>query len=164
MSDFKFKSVGIKATAREVSTDLLTKKTANVGIKTPLSNNQDGQIFDMHTEVSDQLRDNLRNLIMTNFGERLGLYDFGADLSALLFDLTSTESVESEIIDRINTAVERYMSGIEIEEINSVELDRNEKDEVNRKGMAKVRLRIVYSVPAARIQNQAVEVTLQNGG
>ena len=164
MSSFKFKSAGTKVTAREVSTDQITKKRVDIGIKTPLANNQDRQIFDMHTEIDAQLKDNLRNLIMTNAGERLGLYNFGADLSTLLFDLTSSESVESEIIDRIAKAVDNFMPGIEIQEVLSVELDRAEKDEVNRKGMAKVRLRIIYNVPSARIQNQALDVTLQNGG
>lgn len=164
MSSFKFKSTGIRATAREVSTDLITKTSVDIGIKTPFADGQGRQIFDMHTEIDAQIKDNLRNLIMTNAGERLGLYDFGADLNTLLFDLTSSESVESEIIERISSAVDKFMPGIEIQEISEVELDRNEKDEVNRKGMAKVRLRIIYNIPSARIQNQALDVTLQNGG
>lgn len=161
---FNFKSAGTKVSSREVSTDRITKKTTDVGIKTPLSNYQERQIFDMNTDPILQIKDNLRNLLMTNFGERLGLYDFGADLNALLFDAISSESIENEAIERIEKAVQRYMPGIEIEEVSEVKIDLHEKNLVNLQGMAKIRLRIKYSIPSARIGNQFVEVTLQNGG
>lgn len=164
MASFNFKSSGVKIDDRTVSNDLVTKKTRDVGIKTPLTSNQDRQIFDMHVNPADQLKDNLKNLVLTNFGERLGLYDFGADLQALLFELGSNPSVESEAADRIEKAVQKYMPGIDIVEISQVDLDRNEKNLVNIQSMAKVRLRITYNIPSARISNQAIEVTLQHGG
>jgi hypothetical protein len=148
---------------REVNPKI-TKKERDIGFKTPLTNYQRRQIFDMHTDPAAQLKDNLKNLILTNAGERLGLYDFGADLNALLFDLSSDRNVEAEFVDRINIAVQKYMPGIEIDEVTEVELDRNEKEIANRAGMAKIRLRIRFSIPAARIANQAIEVTLQAGG
>ena len=118
----------------------------------------------MHNDPTAQVKDNLRNLILTNAGERLGLYDFGADLSALLFDLSSNSSVETEFIERINTAVQKYMPGIEVEEVEEIDLDKAEKNLVNESGMAKIRLRIKFSIPSIRVGNQAIEVTLQSGG
>lgn len=163
MASFNFKSSGNRVSDREI-TPKNTVKQRDIGIKTPLSNYQGRQIFDMHNEPAAQVKDNLKNLILTNAGERLGLYDFGADLSALLFDLTSNASVETEFVDRINTAVQKYMPGIEVEEVEEVELDKNEKKLANESGVAKVRLRIKFSIPNARIGNQAIEVTLQAGG
>ena len=163
MSSFNFKSSGNRVSDREVNPKI-TKKERDIGFKTPLTNYQRRQIFDMHTDPAAQLKDNLKNLILTNAGERLGLYDFGADLNALLFDLSSDRNVEAEFVDRINIAVQKYMPGIEIDEVTEVELDRNEKEIANRAGMAKIRLRIRFSIPAARIANQAIEVTLQAGG
>lgn len=163
MASFNFKSSGNRVSDREVNPKI-TKKERDIGFKTPLTNYQRRQIFDMHTDPAAQLKDNLKNLILTNAGERLGLYDFGADLNALLFDLSSDRNVEAEFVDRINIAVQKYMPGIEIDEVTEVELDRNEKEIVNRAGMAKIRLRIRFSIPAARIANQAIEVTLQAGG
>jgi len=101
---------------------------------------------------------------LTNAGERLGLYDFGADLSAILFDFSANDKVESEAIDRINRAVEKYMPGLEITTISEVEIDRNEKAEINKRSQTKKRLRIEFSVPKARIGNQVIEVTIQAGG
>ena len=163
MASFNFKSSGNKVGDREVNPKI-TKKERDIGFKTPLTNYQRRQIFDMHTDPAAQLKDNLKNLILTNAGERLGLYDFGADLNALLFDLSSDRNVEAEFVDRINIAVQKYMPGIEIDEVTEVELDRQEKEIANRAGMAKIRLRIRFSIPAARIANQAIEVTLQAGG
>lgn len=163
MASFNFKSSGNRVGDREVNPKI-TKKERDIGFKTPLTNAQGRQLFDMHTDPAAQLKDNLKNLILTNAGERLGLYDFGADLNALLFDLSSDRNVEAEFVDRINIAVQKYMPGIEIDEVTEVELDRNEKEIVNRAGMAKIRLRIRFSIPAARIANQAIEVTLQAGG
>jgi phage baseplate assembly protein W len=163
VASFNFKSSGNRVSDREVNPKI-TKKERDIGFKTPLTNYQRRQIFDMHTDPAAQLKDNLKNLILTNAGERLGLYDFGADLNALLFDLSSDRNVEAEFVDRINIAVQKYMPGIEIDEVTEVELDRNEKEIANRAGMAKIRLRIRFSIPAARIANQAIEVTLQAGG
>ena len=163
MASFNFKSSGSRVSDREVNPKI-TKKERDIGFKTPLTNAQGRQLFDMHTDPAAQLKDNLKNLILTNAGERLGLYDFGADLNALLFDLSSDRNVEAEFVDRINIAVQKYMPGIEIDEVTEVELDRNEKEIANRAGMAKIRLRIRFSIPAARIANQAIEVTLQAGG
>lgn len=163
MASFNFKSSGNRVSDREVNPKI-TKKERDIGFKTPLTNTQGRQIFDMHTDPSAQLKDNLKNLILTNAGERLGLYDFGADLNALLFDLSSNKNVEAEFVDRINVAVQKYMPGIEIDEVTEVELDKNEKEIANRAGMAKIRLRIQFSIPSARISNQAIEVTLQAGG
>ena len=164
MGSFKFKSTGLRADDRSLSTDTFTNKEVDVGIKTPLSNIQERQIFDMHSDPREQIRDNFRNLIMTNRGERLGLYNFGADLSSLLFDFVSVENILPEIDKRIREATDLFMPGLVIDEVSAVELDKNEKNEINRKGMVKIRLRVVYSIPTARVNNQGIEVTLQNGG
>ncbi len=159
-----FKSSGVRVGDRSLDPKSLSKKIPDIGIKTPLSTFQGRQIFDMHDDPRAQLKDNLRNLILTNRGERLGLYNFGANLSELLFDFVALENIESEIAKRIETSVEIFFPGMVIDEITAVELDRNEKNEVNNKAMVKIRLRILYSVPRARINNQALEVTLQNAG
>ena len=164
MAKFNFKSSGIKLDARESTKDTITKKKSDIGIKTPLTVYQQRQIFDMHDDPIAQLKDNLKNLLLTNAGERLGMYNFGADLNSVLFELSANEDVESEAIDRISGAVERYMPGLEITNVSEVVIDKNEKLEINRQGQTKIRLRIEFSVPTARVSNQAIEITLQAGG
>lgn len=164
MANFNFKSSGLKISDREVTSKNLNKKTANVGIKTPLTNTREDQIFDMHIDPVQQIKDNLKNLLLTNAGERLGLYDFGADLNSVLFELSANQNAESTAFDMIKRAVDKYMSGVEITDISQISLDKNEKQDINKSGMAKVRIRVSYDIPKARITNQAIEVTLQTGG
>lgn len=164
MATFNFKSSGTRIDDRSVSADKVTKKQRDIGIKTPLTATQPGKIFDMHQDPIDQVKDNLKNLILTNAGERLGLYDFGADLNVLVFEFTNNDAVESEITERIQAAINKYMSGVQIKEISAVEIDRNEKEETNNMALAKIRLKIVYDLPSIRIGNQSIEVTLQGGG
>ena len=68
-----FKSVGELSTDRKFTT---TPVQNPIGIKTPLSLGQDADgIFSMHFKLEDQIQDNFRNLLLTNNGERLGLFD-----------------------------------------------------------------------------------------
>lgn len=164
MASFVFKSSGTKIEDRNVSSNKVTKKLRDLGIKTPLTNFQGHQIFDMHQDPTDQIKDNLKNLLLTNFGERLGLYDFGSDLNALVFEFVNNPSVETEMTERIQSAVQKYMPGIEITDISQIDVDKNEKEIANRQGLAIIRLRIVYDIPNARIGNQAIEVSLRGGG
>ncbi len=83
-SKFKFKSSGLKKGRRETKREI--SKKVNVGVKTPLSSITGQSLFDMNTTAGDQLKDNMKNLIMTNHGERLGLAEYGATLYPVLFD------------------------------------------------------------------------------
>ena len=57
---------------------------------TPLS----ASVFKMHFNSIDQVHDNLRNLILTNNGDRLGRYNFGANLQPILTEKLSKESFD----------------------------------------------------------------------
>jgi len=164
MATFNFKSSGVKVSDRQVTDEKISKKERYVGIKTPLTNIQGDQIFDMHTSPITQLKDNFKNLLLTNAGERLGLYNFGADLSSTLFEYTSDDSLEDEIVERIKSSVDQFMPGLEIRTISKVEIGKSEKNEVNREGLAKIRLKIEFDIPSVRITNQAIEVDFNAGG
>lgn len=153
-----FKSVGIKTAT--VIQNTLSSSLAPVGIKTPLriATNGDG-IFGMNFSVADQVHDNLRNLLLTNHGERLGLYDFGADLSPLTFELNSHEfNFDDEAVVRIKTAVSRYMPFVDLQTFES------KIDNVDNKTIGKVQIRVAYSLPALQVKNKIIEVTLYVGG
>jgi phage baseplate assembly protein W len=161
-SKFNFKSSGQKAgnrlTKRKISTNV------NFGIKTPVTNLDGHSMFDIHTDIKSQLKDNLKNLIMTNHGERLGLVDYGADLYPVLFDLTSTEGLEQEITNRIMLAIDKWMSVITVDDIQILEMDRTEKTLINTKSMTKIKLRVIFSLPQLGFNNMAVDIALIPGG
>ncbi len=154
VKNFDFKSVGIKQT-----TPKQPNKFANtpIGVKTPLRLSQGIDLLEMHYDLADQIKDNLKNLLLTNYGERLGRYDYGGNLLELTFEFTE-QIFDDEAPVRINTAVSRYMSFIALENMTrSIEYN-------NINNLTKVRMVITYSVPQLNINNQSLELSFLIGG
>ena len=147
-----FKSVG--KTREERLVQQLVQSPTPIGIRTPMRfGNQEG-IFAMHFSLIDQMHDNLRNLILTNWGERLGLYDFGANLRPLTTELVSQDDFDAQAVDRISGAVQRWMPFITLETFES-KIDRQDN-----KNTAVIRLTVTYSIPSLNVFQKALEVTL----
>lgn len=104
----------------------------------------------MHYSVDEALADNFRNMVMTNHGERLGLYDFGANLTELAFEL-GTDEFDTEAIRRIRRTTEKYMPFIQLLTFEPL-VDRNDNKEV-----AKVGVRITYKVSALSQRERVIE-------
>lgn len=96
-----------------------------IGIKTPLErgNVKKETLFKMHFDIIDQIEDNLKNLIMTQKGERLGFPDFGTNLRQIYSNNTLSEQ---EIVDlaseEIRLSVQKYMPSLELQEFYSKQL------------------------------------------
>lgn len=151
MAEISFKSVG------ELSTDRKFQPTPNetpIGIKTPLQLGQknDG-IFAMHFDIGKQIDDNLRNLILTNWGDRVGFYDFGANLNELTMELTS-EAFDLEAMTRIKRAVGKWMSFVELQTFNKTIIGR-----VQGSNVTQIKMQIIYAVPRLGITNKSLELT-----
>lgn len=146
-----FKSVGEVGSARRFKVDA---NEIPIGIKTPMELGQghDG-IFAMHTSLRDQIGDNLRNLILTNHGERLGFYDFGANLRELTME-HGNDNFETESIIRIKTAVAKFMPYIDLQTFES----RSNHDALT--DLIRVRIRISYGVPTLGINKSLIEVVI----
>ena len=165
-SKFKFKSVGnvISDEKFDTTTDRDALANTKIGIKTPPVNSPSSDIFEMHNDPREQLKDNLKNLILTNQGERLVNTGFGANLKSVLYDFTKDTEYKKTVDDLIRGAVEKFMPVINITEIQSVIIDEQEKNSANRAGLAKLKLRVIFSVPVMRVDNLAVEVSMFIGG
>lgn len=151
-----FKNVG---TIKQPGRDFLSRNRSVVpiGIKTPVELDLSTNTFlAMHTSVRAQIADNLKNLITTNWGERVALYDFGANLSELLSEFTNMEDFENEAALRINTAIQKWMPYIEPLDMQSY-IDREERDMT---AISKIKIVITYAVPMINVISDSVEVTL----
>ena len=83
---YSFKSVGELTTEVDKIDKSLAPTPRPIGIKTPVQLAKAGTgLFTMNTSLKRNIQDNLRNLLTTNWGERLGLYDYGANLEELAF-------------------------------------------------------------------------------
>lgn len=111
----------------------------------------------MSTSLADQVADNLRNLILTNWGERVVHYDFGANLRPLMSDLVSLDDFDSAACERIKGAVNKWMPFVSLINFES-SVDRTAA--ASASGLAVIRIVITYNVPALKVLNKALEVTL----
>jgi len=149
-----FKNVGI----REFQTQnvLVTPQSLTpIGIKTPVSLGDTGDgIMAMYTNIQDVVHDNLRNLLLTNYGERLVHYDLGANLRPLVVDFTSKEDFDGEAMIRINTAVAKWMPFITLVGFDS------RPEFIDNRFTGKIVVLLVYSVPQLGVNERALEVLL----
>lgn len=156
VSFISFKNVGVKEFEVIQLVSAVSQSVTPYGIKTPVQlGSADEGLFVMNVTLSDQIQDNLKNLILTNHGERLGFYDYGANLMPLVTEFTSIDSFNEEAMIRINTAVSKFMRYIQLEGFAA-----EPSFEDNRyTGIIKVYIK--YSVQAANIATRTLEVTLR---
>jgi phage baseplate assembly protein W len=112
----------------------------------------------MHYEVADQIQDNLRNLMMTNPGERLGRPDYGAGLRELTMEMLATDDFESILMNRIKMTVDKYLPIVELS--NFTLEDITTEAYTLQSSMAKVEVIIDYNVPRFQIINKKLAITL----
>jgi phage baseplate assembly protein W len=148
-----FKSVGV--TSQQASARVLPTTPLPIGFVTPLQLGTQGTgIFQMHYDLADQVKDNLRNLILTNWGERVCQYNFGANLRQLTTELVSGQDFETEVIVRIKTAVSTWMPHVSLNDFQMVtDLSQN-----NETGV--ISFIITYDVPALSVKNAMLEITM----
>ena len=111
-----------------------------IGIKTPLEKGSGfGEtLFKMHFDIENQIQDNLKNLIMTQKGERLGFSDFGTNLRAIYSNTSLNEDqVADYAANEIKQTVSKYMPSISLTQFYSeiADTDLRKNDAANNLGL-----------------------------
>lgn len=153
MATISFKSVGKTTQQAQTEQQATPATVVPLGFKTPLLFGS-GSLFEMHEVMSDQVHDNLRNLLLTNWGERLALYDFGANLRPLTTEFSSIDRFEEEAIVRIKNAVERWMPYVELEDFAT------EFDKKDNKNTAILNVTVTYNITQLNVIRRALTITL----
>ena len=96
-----------------------------VGITLPIQRGNDGY-FAQSFRTFDQVRSNLKNLLLTKKGERILHPEFGSGLHDLLFQ-PATEKFEEDLETTINEAVAKWLPYIIVEDIN-VDISKEQTD------------------------------------
>ena len=172
MTSFSFKSSGTKFDSRKVQNNDITLQKKPIGIKTPLSfdSNSNTGLFDFHYDSLEQVKDNLKNLVKTNRGERLGRAGYGCNLSSFTFDYARVGDFEKIISGEITRQVEKFLPFVQIDSIRFLDYfsKRNnnliEKRAGNPLGIYPVLIGISYNVPKIGATNQVLEVLIFVGG
>ena len=88
-----------------------------IGIELPLKHNRDG--FFPRTKTSlEQTKSNIKNLLLTRRGERLGNPTFGSDLFAVLFEQEG-DDIESKVEEAIRSAMSEWLPFVIINNIET---------------------------------------------
>jgi|TARA_B100001939_G_C16930055_1_gene613556 phage baseplate assembly protein W len=94
-----------------------------VGIEFPLDYSQEG-FFRKTKTIRQQVKSNIRNLLLTEKGERIFQPNFGSNLKSLLFEQitpTSLENVENDIRESLST----WLPYVNVNNLVVVQDDRN---------------------------------------
>ena len=156
---YDFNSVGeLNADFESRSKKEKLERLRPVGIKTPIQfSTRTDDTFTMSTSVLLQVKDNFRNLIQTNHGERVGLYDFGANLAELCFDF-GDEATDAEAMRRIARTTKKYMPFLVLKSFSPF------TERMNNQHTAKIGVRIFYDVPSLKSYDNGIEVILHVAG
>lgn len=162
MAVISFKDVGEKSStvAAQQADSATTNLPPPLGVVTPVRSGGDGDgFFKMHRDLAAQLKDNLRNLLQTNFGDRVMRYDYGANLQPLCFELTSRVDFDTEAMLRIKRAVDRYMPFIELRDF-----ERRLVLSGLGNSTGHVDIHLTYSIPRAGVTSDSLIVRYSLGG
>ena len=94
-----------------------TKEFANyaIGITLPLIFGEN--TFVQSFQTKDQVKSNIKNLLLTKKGERIIQPEFGSGLQSLLFE-QNVDDLEGRIEDTINESLEQWLPYVTADEID----------------------------------------------
>ena len=119
-------------------TFIVDTQDKSVGLSLPIGGANNGY-FAVNYTTKNQIKSNLKNLILTEPGERLGNPKFGTPLRKFIFETYSGGQFEMDIEETITTAVSTYLPYVTIE---SIIFDNNN----DNKDKHLVNLELKYSI------------------
>ena len=128
MSKTKFKNTGklkkdfIKKEKYKNKVNDFRKKP--IGIKLPLSTkkNSNESLFEMTYSIEEQVKINLKNLILTKKGEYLCNPNFGTNLLQI-YNATNVENIDEIVMNEIQSAVNIFMPFIKLKNYTSTKIN-----------------------------------------
>jgi len=88
----------------------------SVGLQLPLGTHQDG-VFKQTQTLLEQTKSNIKNLLLTVKGERLGNPLFGSDLMKAVFQQIDSDT-EDQIEEAIRSAISEFLPHVIIKSID----------------------------------------------
>jgi len=124
-----------------------------VGLELPLTHTQNG-FFNRTKTALEQAKSNIRNLLLTNKGERLGNPTFGTNLLSLVFSQENTD-LESRVEEEIRASMGEFLPFI-----NIVSIETNFSD--TNKNVANVNLRFTLNVDVTSEEDLSLDFSNYN--
>ena len=109
--------------------------------------------YELITSYQELIRQNLKNIILTNPGERIMDINFGVGLNSFLFNQDS-QILYSQIAGKINQQVEKYLPYVKILDISFNSALNDSQMEQNS-----LSVKVIYRVIPLN-SNSSIEITL----
>tara|TARA_Y100000817_G_scaffold306975_1_gene292822 strand:+ start:851 stop:1270 length:420 start_codon:yes stop_codon:yes gene_type:complete len=126
-----------------------------IGLELPLTHTQEGYFKRTKTAL-EQAKSNIRNLLLTNKGERLGNPTFGTNLLSLVFTQENTD-LEARVEEEIRASMAEFLPFI-----NIVSIETNFSEE--NMSTAIVNLRFTLNVDTTSEENLTLDFSNYNLG
>ena len=121
---------------RKIVKDTKAFSSYAIGITLPLTFGE--STFEQSFQTKDQVKSNIKNLLLTKRGERILQPQFGSGLQSLLFE-PNVDDFESRIENTINQSLEQWLPYVTAEEI---EVDSSDTLKDNNRINVSVKFRI----------------------
>ena len=109
---------------------LVDEQDKSVGVTLPLRKGKNGY-FEVSYTTKEQIKSNIKSLLLTQKGERVMQPNFGSDLRKRLFE-PITQDLDSIIEDNITEAINTWMPYVTVEsiiyDVDNTLKDRNRID------------------------------------
>jgi phage baseplate assembly protein W len=100
-----------------------------IGITLPIQNGN--TFFNQSFQTKDQVKSNIKNLLLTKRGERILQPEFGSGLQELLFEFND-ENLETKIEETITQALELWLPYVNVDSIDVEQTDElKDRNRVN---------------------------------
>ena len=126
-----------------------------IGLELPLTHTKEGYFKRTKTAL-EQAKSNIKNLLLTNKGERLGNPNFGTNLISLVFSQENTD-LESRVEEEIRASMSEFLPNI-----NIVNIQTNFSDE--NMSTAIVNLRFSLNVDLTSEEDLELDLSSYGGG
>ena len=126
-----------------------------IGLELPLTHTQEGYFKRTKTAL-EQAKSNIKNLLLTNKGERLGNPNFGTNLISLVFSQENTD-LEARVEEEIRASMAEFLPFI-----NIVSIETNFSEE--NMSTAIVNLRFTLNVDTTSEENLTLDFSNYNLG
>jgi phage baseplate assembly protein W len=121
-----------------------------IGIGFPLNHGMKG-FFNRTQTALKQTKSNIKNLLLTKKGERLGNPLFGSDLFAVLFDLEG--DVNSRVEEAVRSSIKQWLPFVEV---NSVQ------PKFSDAGDSVVNIKIIFGINTDPATLEQLNIDLEN--
>lgn len=134
------------------NTPTVNQKTP-ISIKSPMAVSDRFGAFDMYEDVISAVTAHVKNILLTNKGERLGNYNFGADVRRIIFE-SDVLNIEDALAKSIQENITQFIPAVEL-----LDMSIFTRDQINDLRLNEILLRVTFRIKGINL-NSSVNLVI----